>query len=101
MIPGKEVTIGDRTFVMPPLTLGMLELYQDRIDAFQSGEAVTSKSWTTVIDVVHGALKRNYPELDRTVITENMEMRHIADIFAALMNVSGVEAEAGKVTAGQ
>lgn len=101
MIPGKEVKIGGAAYIMPPLTLGMLEVYQDRIDAFQSGASTNSASWTTVIDCVHAALKRNYPDLPRTVITDNVEMRHIGEIFEALMSVSGVEAEPGKATAGQ
>lgn len=101
MIPGKEIKIGDKVYVMPALTLGMLELYQDRIDAFQNGE-VSSKSWTTVIDVVHSALKRNYPEMDRSVVTENLELRDIGSLFEKLMDVSGVDADrSGKVTAGQ
>lgn len=101
MIPGREIKIGDKVYVMPALTLGMLELYQDRIDAFQNGE-VSSKSWTTVIDVVHSALKRNYPEMDRSVVTENLELRDIGGLFEKLMDVSGVDADrSGKVTAGQ
>lgn len=99
MIAGKEVKIGEKTYVLPPLTLGMLEVYQDPIDEFQSGEKVSSKSWTTVINVVHDALKRNYPDVPRTVITDNLEMRHVMDIFAALMSVSGVEVTEGKATA--
>lgn len=101
MIPGREIKIGDKVYVMPALTLGMLELYQDRIDAFQKGE-VSSKSWTTVIDVVHGALKRNYPDMDRSIVTDNLELRDIGGLFEKLMDVSGVDADrSGKVTAGQ
>lgn len=101
MIPGKSVKIGGKDYILPPLTLGMLEIYQDPIDEFQSGVNVSSKSWTTVINVVHDALKRNYPDVPRTVITENLEMRHVMDIFAALMSLSGVEATEGKAPAAQ
>lgn len=96
MIPGVETKIGGKTYVLPPLSIGMLELYQDRIDAFQSGE-VNSKSWSTVIDVVHAALKQNYPDMKREEIADGLHLRDIGKLFAALMSVSGVEeSEPGK-----
>lgn len=87
------------TYVIPPIALGALEQLQQRITEF-SGDVMDTKSVATVIDAAHAALKRNYPDLTREAVADLIDVENMADVFACVMDVSGVKrkaAEAGEV----
>jgi hypothetical protein len=102
IIPGRLIKIRGVEYTLPPLCLGLLEIYQDHINAFETDQ-VTSKSWSMVINCLHDALKQNYPDMDRSVVAQGLAPANIAGIFKTLMEVSGVDttADGGKATAGQ
>lgn len=95
--PGITLTLGGTKYVVPPLTLGALQQLQPRLAAFQGG--VDASSIDTVLDVALAALRRNYPEITREEIAEAIDVANMADVFAAVMGISGLtrrSAEAGE-----
>ena len=85
---GVQVQLGGTAYVLPPLTLGALEEFDERIKAFEAAPLVEQVQ--TVVDLVHRALKRNYPELQRAELTELMDVSNMFDLFVAVLRVSGL-----------
>lgn len=91
-IPGINFDFGGgRSYLLPPLTLGSLQVLQDRIISFQSVDALAPESIDTVIDVAYAALKRNYPEMTREEVGDLIDLGNMMDVVSAAMDVSGVK----------
>lgn len=104
MIPGITVTLGGADYIVPPLSLGSLEMLQDKLEAFNSG-VVSRESANAVIEAALAALKRNYPDMTRDkVANELLDLGNMLEVMNAIMDVSGIrrqKAEAGKAPAGE
>lgn len=99
-VKGIAVRLGGESYVIPPLSLGALEQLQGRVAAFQ-GDIRDKEQVATVIDAAHAALKRNYPEITREEIADLIDVGNMAEVFEAVMDVSGLKRkaiEAGEVT---
>ncbi|BCA57683.1 hypothetical protein [Sphingomonas sp. HMP6] len=101
MAKGITLTLGDgNAYVMPPLTLGALEDFQDGIAAMEQG-GLDKETIATTIDVALASLKRNYPEMTRDMVRELIDLEIMAEVFEAVMDVSGLRRkaiEAGEAT---
>lgn len=102
MIPGIEINFGDESRVVPPLNLATLERMQKRLLEFKGG--IDPDSVATVIDAAHSALKRNYPDVTREWVAENIDVGNMSDVMSAVMDVAGMrrrgitEGKAGAAT---
>jgi hypothetical protein len=92
LIPGIPFP-GLKGWVIPPLALGDLETLQDRIGVLQDG-AIDPQSISTIIDATHAALKRNYPELTRADVANEIDLGNMMDVIGAVMDVAGVKRRA-------
>lgn len=99
MIKGILLDLGGTRYEVPPLALGDLERLQDRLGAYQGG--LDAASVGTVLDVAHAALRRNYPELTRERIGELVDLGNMADVFEAVMDVSGLKRRAQEEDGGK
>lgn len=81
--------LGGVTYVIPPLPLGALEQLQAQGIALDDN-INSPQQVTTVIDVAHIALRRNYPELTRDQVGELIDLGNMVEVFEAAMDVSGV-----------
>jgi hypothetical protein len=89
--------MGGEDFIVPPLSLGSIEFYQDRLDIFIGG--MSKESIALMVDVALAALIRNYPDMTRERLLTIMDVANMNDVFGAVMDVSGLrrkEAEAGE-----
>jgi hypothetical protein len=87
LIPG--IQFPGRDWIIPPLSLGDLEVMQNRIAALEKG-AIDKETVRTVIDATFAALKRNYPDLSREDVAGALDLGNMMDVIAAVMDVSGV-----------
>lgn len=92
-VKGIEVELGGSRLVVPPLALGALEQLQDRIVGFK-GDIRDKDQVATVIDAAHASLKRNYPDLTRDAVAEMIDVSNMAEVFEAVMDVSGLKRKA-------
>lgn len=92
-VKGIPVDLGGDEFIVPPLALGALEQLQERISAFR-GDIGDKDQVATVIDAAHSALKRNYPELTREEVADSIDVGNMAEVFEAVMDVSGLKRKA-------
>lgn len=91
---GKWVKLGGRReYLLPALNFKQLKQYQDKLGSMQlNGSMPNPSQIDDMLDIVHAALSRNYPELKRDELEEMVDMANFADVFFALVNVSGLEA---------
>jgi hypothetical protein len=92
MLPGIDVILGGTKFLVPPLSLGSLELFQKRLAAFQGG--IDPESVGTVIDVALAAINRNYPEMTREQLGAILDLSDMAEVMQAVMDVAGIRRKA-------
>lgn len=92
MIPGIPLVLGGTEFLVPPLSLGALELLQDRLSGFTGG--MDPASIRTVVDAALMAIKRNYPEMTREQILDLLDVANMMDVFSAIMDISGLKRKA-------
>jgi hypothetical protein len=118
LIPGVEVNIGGTVYIVPPLSLGAVELFQKRLEAFST--APDAKATAFMADVVATAMRRNYPHITKAALLgeykldEGGDLVEVApamvhdlvqlqELLAAVMDVSGLlrkEQAAEKARAG-
>lgn len=91
---GVEIQLGGRDFIVPALTLGQLRTLQPRLDGL--GTAPQSEQMATMLDAIHAAVARNYPEIDQAELEGLIDLSDLQTVFAAVMGISGLEKTQGK-----
>ena len=89
MIKGIKMELGGTVYVVPPLSLGAIETMQDRIGKFTAGASLESVG--TVIDALHSALSRNYPEMTREQVSDLVDLGDMQEVMEAIMDVGGLK----------
>lgn len=92
MIKGIKVNLGGTDYIVPPLSLGALELYQDELETFTG--AIDKASTTLTINIGTAALRRNYPDLTREQVADMIDVANMMEVFEAVMDVSGLKRKA-------
>jgi hypothetical protein len=92
MIQGIKMKLGGAVYVVPPLSLGAIELMQERLSSFQAGANLEAVS--TVIDALHSSLRRNYPDITREQVSEMVDLGSMLEVMEAVMDVSGLRRKA-------
>jgi hypothetical protein len=91
-VKGVEFDFGDQLLVIPPLSLSALEQLQEKLSAFDG--TLSSASTGTVVDCVHAALLRNYPDMQRESVSNLLDVGNMMDVMACVMDVSGLKRKA-------
>lgn len=97
---GYAVSLGGKEYVFAALSLGSVEMLQDKISAVTAGGDVM-KQIGSIIDISHASLKRNYPEITREEVADLIDISNIEGIFLNIMSTSGMVASEGTATAGE
>lgn len=87
MIKGKEIELGGKTYIVPPLNLAMVEHFQDQLINYTGG--IDPQSVRLVAEVTHAALKRNYPELTLEEVKDVLDLGNMVEVFSAVLQVAG------------
>lgn len=97
-----EFANGDKMTV-PPLNLGSIELLQERLAKFTG--AMDSESIALVIDATLMALHRNYPDVTREQVANDLlDLGNMQEVMGLVMDVSGLkrkEMEQGEAKPGK
>ena len=88
MIKGIDTDIGGTVYTVPPLSLGAVERFQDRLAA---------PTGSDIIDIALAALKRNYPDLTRDELAEQIDVENVQRVIEAVMQISNLVPKAGEV----
>lgn len=87
MIKGIDTDIGGTVYTVPPLSLGAVERFQDRLAA---------PTGSDIIDITLAALKRNYPDLTRDELAEQIDVENVQRVIEAVMQISNLVPKAGE-----
>ena len=94
---GQWITFGAEAYRVPPLALGAIQDLQDRVASMGSADGLPKPAqMETILDVVHAAIRRNYPSMTREQLAEMIDVQNYQEVMGAVLNVSGFkEREAG------
>ncbi len=98
-ILGVKVAIGGDNFIVPPLNLKSLRLMQDRLANFKGG--FDPASTEIVVDAAYAALLRNYPEISKDWLEENIDVANMQEIMESVMDASGLKRKAQEASLGE
>ncbi|MEW6563318.1 MAG: hypothetical protein AB1400_08835 [Pseudomonadota bacterium] len=101
IIDGVSIRMGGKEWVVPPLTFRALRNLRHDIQALaeSSGALPGDEAMDGIIEIVHTAMKRNYPELTRDEIEDMLDIANMQHVIAAIMGASGLVAQ-GEAKAG-
>lgn len=95
MIPGTNIPIGTRTWLVPPLNFAALKKHRAFLIRAMRGEIdpanMGEEDFETMLDLVYLALKRNYPAVTEAEIAEALDLGNVGTVMPALMRTSGFE----------
>ena len=102
---GTPFTIGGREWIVPALSLGQVIKLAPKIKALVVNQAngTPDSGYENAVDIVLAAFKRNYPELTREkLLDEIVDLRNFGPILQAIMGQSGFStvSSEGKAPAG-
>lgn len=84
---------GGLVLVIPPLSLGAMERLQERLSGM-SDDMFDPENLSTVIDTLHAALGRNYPDMTREEVADLVDLENMQEAMACAMDISGLRRKA-------
>ena len=99
---GKPVAIGGRNFIVPPLTIGQLKRLRPKIEAMAAApkDANALDQVDDVVDIIHAAISRNYPDLTVDQLADMIPLPEMQRIVSEVLSASGLEQTSGNGVAG-
>ncbi|MFY4973775.1 hypothetical protein ACOUH1_11215 [Acinetobacter baumannii] len=82
---GNPLKINGKIWIFAPLSLGAAEKLMPKLKTFDPSD------FALVADVAHSSLKRNYPEITREYIADELlDIGHVNAVFETVMGASGL-----------
>lgn len=102
MFKGKKMTLGEREFVVPALSLGQLrnggvELLRQHDETSAKGQGFDAMELRGKL--IHLALQRNYPDLTEEDVFGLLDMANTGEVWQTVLGLSGFTS--GEVSAAQ
>lgn len=90
---GEEIELGGEKYIVPALSLRQIRELAPKLDKLDSTEAGLPQleQITAVVDVLHAALSRNYPEMTQDQLLDLIDLGNMSALIAAAMRTSGLE----------
>ncbi len=90
---GNEIKIAGQKWVFAPAPLGAIERFQDQLNSPSVPAAV-------IIDLSHICLKRNYPDITREYVADELiDIGNMQEVLDLVVNVSGLDHKGDKEAA--
>lgn len=94
-VAGQAVVLGGREYIVPPLTLYWVRHFAERLKALDLSGGMDPDKLDLIAQVVHAALKRNYPGMTFDELLEQIDLGNVQRVFEAVMGISGFTPAAG------
>jgi hypothetical protein len=93
-IKGIPLILGGVTYTLPAASLATLEANADQLDkvnaAFATGGSFGLRDMLFVTDFATACLRRNYPDIDRSVVAEHVGLDNVIDVLQMCLDTSGL-----------
>lgn len=93
-VPGKEMELGGQQRVLAPLNAATLKQFRGKINEIFVGSIPDLE---LVSALAYHSLKRNESNITQDEVDEMIDYGNVIQVWEALMNVSGLAVEAGKM----
>lgn len=90
MVDGKSVKLGEKDYVVPPLNLKALRRLLPSIEQLKSSGIPSNEDMDVIVDIVHTALLRNYPELTKAEVEDGLDMANMKVVLGIVLGQSGL-----------
>ena len=90
MIDGKTVHMAGTDWVIPPLNFKALRRFREELSTMTPDALVASGK---VVDLIHAAMQRNYPDLTLEDVEEMVDMGNVMEVTEAVLAISGLVAK--------
>lgn len=94
LIKGIPLSLGGTTYILPPASLATLEDSSDKLDkvnaAFAGKSTFSLTDLLFVTDFATACLRRNYPDLDRAIVAQNVGLDNVVDVLQICLDTSGL-----------
>jgi hypothetical protein len=87
--PGRQMSLGGHTYVVPALSIGAMRRYRDFIGKSSRGEIAPEDAFDTAVEMVHCAFKRNYPDMTLEQLANLLDLNNFKEVQSAVLNQSG------------
>lgn len=98
-VKGIPFEFSDCTLAIPSLSLGAMERLQERL-AGMSDDMFDPENISTVIDTLHAALGRNYPDMTREEVADLIDLENMQEAMTCAMDISGLKRKALEASTG-
>ncbi len=90
---GTPVRLGDVRYIVPALSLRLVRRYRGVLASLGelSAREPTDAEITQMVEVVHAALARNYPELTADQVEDTVDLNSLPRLMRAIAGQSGLE----------
>jgi hypothetical protein len=96
-IPGVEFDFGGgRVFTMAPLSLGVIQRLQKRLENLSTDSALNPESLSTIVQATHASLKRNYPDITEEQVGDLVDVGNMLDVVSLVLDVGGFKRKAAE-----
>lgn len=103
MIPGTLIKLGERQYLLPPLNAEAMEMHAEFLKQV-IGKGIEQdrlvECLPAIADLVHCALRRNYPEIDIAEVKRNVDFGNLNGLITDLFKTSGFTESTGEATPG-
>ena len=87
-IDGSLIVLGQQEYILPPLPLVKMA----KVSRLMSGGNVLQEEYVdSLVDALWWSLKRNYKDLDRQAVEDNLDSLNFKQVLEAFMQVNGFE----------
>ncbi len=88
---GTPITLAGIEYIIPPLNFKSLRTLKPRLEAMagSGGGALSDDQMGAMVDAIHAAITRNYPEITKDFMEDVLDLGNIFDITSAIMSNSG------------
>jgi hypothetical protein len=90
MIDGKTVHMAGTDWVIPPLNFKALRRFRDELGTM-TAEALAGSG--KIIEIIHAAMQRNYPDLTLEHVEDMVDMGNVMEVTEAVLAISGLVAK--------
>jgi hypothetical protein len=93
-VKGIPLALGGKTYTLPPSSLATLEAFAKPLDemnaVFAGTRDMSVRDMLFVADFAHACLLRNYPDMTRAEVAQNIGLENVVDVMQMCLDTSGL-----------
>ncbi len=93
-VKGIPLDLGGKSYILPPSSLATLEAFAKPLDemnaVFAGQREMSVRDMLFVADFAHACLLRNYPQITREEVAQNIGLENVVDVMQMCLDTSGL-----------